>query len=133
MKSGSVWFSSKKPYWSKVSFLKIVCTWKNQVIPKFAKTAHQFAAVRKGRFCKFLDKLILLSTSFKKTDFKKESFHKVPKCWGSFYRGNFLRYDWEFWADPLPALLLHIMKHNLQDQKHTKNHLFKHSTMLNSI
>ena len=33
----------------------------------------------------------------------------------------------------LPALLLNKMKHNLQDRKHTKNHLFKYSTMSNSI
>ena len=50
---------------SKVCFLKD-CTWKNQVIPKFAKRPHQFAAVWKGRFCKFRDDLILLSTFLKK-------------------------------------------------------------------
>ena len=66
----------------KVRFLK-ERTWKNVVIPKLAKTAHQFPAVREGSFCKFWDEYIFPSTFKRKTVFSCQNapiFDQDGKC-----------------------------------------------------
>ena len=44
-------------------------TWQNQLIQKFAKTAHVICGNQQGLFCIFLDQLILSSMFLNKMDF----------------------------------------------------------------
>ena len=119
-------FSIKGIFRVKVRFFKKVLG-KTNSSKNMQKRPHQFAAVWEGRFCIFLDELILSSTFFKKTDFSRKVFQTFLTSFKIVLKINGMRSLDILWIVILHGIRVQSAKH--QCTAHSKTLMHPGTTM----